>query len=304
MQHLYDVPAPAKLNLFLHVVGRRADGYHLLQSVFRLIDWQDTLHFDKCTSDEITRTDLIGQLPTVDLTVRAARLLQQSVGYRGGVRISLIKRIPQEAGLGGGSSDAASCLLALNKLWNLNLPRNTLAELGLRLGADVPFFIHGTDAWVEGIGEIITPLVDECALPPARYVVVKPALGASTAQIFASPRLSRSTPRATMLDFVANRIDGSFNDYKDLVAAHSKQVFSNDLAVVAQSLCPEIGEALSWLSSLNLVGRMTGSGSAVFAEVDSSSEVQIQAAWAQSGFDARGWQYRVCSSVPVHPLLG
>jgi 4-diphosphocytidyl-2-C-methyl-D-erythritol kinase len=185
LTELRDVPAPAKLNLFLHIVGRRADGYHLLQSVFMLIDWCDTLHFRLRQDGVIRRIDAVpgSALPEIDLVVRAARALQVATGCALGADITLEKRLPAEAGLGGGSSDAASTLLALNRLWQLGLPRARLADIGLALGADVPFFIGGRNAWVEGVGEQLTP-VD---LPPGRFVVVKPPTGASTAAIFGSP---------------------------------------------------------------------------------------------------------------------
>ncbi len=173
MKSLYDVPAPAKLNLFLHITGRRADGYHLLQSVFMLIDWCDTLHFEVRPDGRITRQDLTDNLPQDDLIVRAARALQTLTQCRLGADVSVEKRIPAQAGMGGGSSDAASSLLALNRLWKLNLPLSQLAKMGIQLGADVPFFLGGDNAWVEGIGDSLAPL----ELPPARFVVAKPPIG-------------------------------------------------------------------------------------------------------------------------------
>ncbi|MDO9260218.1 MAG: 4-(cytidine 5'-diphospho)-2-C-methyl-D-erythritol kinase, partial [Polaromonas sp.] len=180
MKAIYDVAAPAKLNLFLHITGRRPDGYHLLQSVFMLIDWCDTLHFELRQDGQITRTDLGSEaseaLPAEDLVVRAARALQSATGTPLGVHIGLEKRIPSQAGMGGGSSDAASCLLGLQRLWGVRLPAEQLQAIALGLGADVPFFLSGGHAWVEGVGEEITPLV----LPAARFVVVKPAAGLPT----------------------------------------------------------------------------------------------------------------------------
>ena len=158
MNSLFDVPAPAKLNLFLHITGRRADGYHLLQSVFMLIEWCDTLHFELRANGKISREDLTTPLPADDLAINAARALQLATGSSLGAHISIAKSIPAQAGMGGGSSDAASTLLALNRLWQLNLTKQQLAHIGLKLGADVPFFIHGSNAWVEGIGEQITPI--------------------------------------------------------------------------------------------------------------------------------------------------
>ncbi|RZJ59654.1 MAG: 4-(cytidine 5'-diphospho)-2-C-methyl-D-erythritol kinase, partial [Acidovorax sp.] len=168
MQALYDVPAPAKLNLFLHITGRRDDGYHLLQSVFMLVDWCDTLHFERrSTSAEITREDLGAALPDVDLTIKAARALQAATGCTQGAHIAVSKSIPAQAGMGGGSSDAATTLLALNRLWGLHLPRAALERIGITLGADIPFFLRGRNAFVEGIGETITPLEKVHQLPPA-----------------------------------------------------------------------------------------------------------------------------------------
>jgi len=168
MKALYDLPAPAKLNLFLHITGRRADGYHLLQSVFMLVDWCDTLHVERRADGAITREDLTTPLPADDLVVRAARALQAEAQTPLGAHIGVAKQVPAQAGLGGGSSDAATCLLALNRPWGLKLPLATLERIGLALGADVPFFLRGHNAWVEGIGEIITPV----ELPSGCFAVV------------------------------------------------------------------------------------------------------------------------------------
>ena len=283
LKALYDVPAPAKLNLFLHITGRRSDGYHLLQSVFMLIDWCDTLHFELRHDGIISRTDLgetnAEALPDEDLSVRAARALQAATGTSLGVHISLEKRIPSQAGMGGGSSDAASCLLALQRLWGVRLPPEKLQALALSLGADVPFFLCGSHAWVEGIGEQITPL----SLPPARFVVVKPAAGLSTPGIFGSPELKRDTKTATMLGFAANdksRIYGFGH---------------NDLQPVAEKLCPPLVQSLDWLASQGLQGRMTGSGSAVFAQMPHEMTLS----------DAPGdWFVRQCGNLEAHPLAG
>ncbi|OYU45758.1 MAG: 4-(cytidine 5'-diphospho)-2-C-methyl-D-erythritol kinase, partial [Burkholderiales bacterium PBB4] len=187
MQSLYDVPAPAKLNLFLHIIGRRKDGYHLLQSVFMLIDWSDRLHFELRTDGNISREDLTWQLPDDDLVLKAARALQVATGCTLGAHIQVEKSIPAQAGMGGGSSDAASAMLALNRLWKLNLTRTQLREIGIGLGADVPFFLKGRNAWVEGIGEQITPI----AIPSEQFVVAKPIAGLDTRQIFSDPDLKR-----------------------------------------------------------------------------------------------------------------
>lgn len=277
MQTLYDVPAPAKLNLFLHVTGRRADGYHLLQSVFMLIDWCDTLHFELRSDSGITREDLTQPLPPDDLVLRAARALQAASGCRLGAHIGVHKRVPAQAGLGGGSSDAASTLLALNRLWRLQLPRRQLQAIGLTLGADVPFFLCGGNAWVEGIGDIIRPLELEHALPGASLAVVKPQAGLETKAIFSHPLLKRDSGCATIQGF----------------AAAPYSFGRNDLQPVAQSLCPEISQAITWLASKGLQARMTGSGSAVFA----------QAAQAVDLHDApAAWQVKMCNNLRLHPL--
>ncbi|MFZ2738693.1 MAG: 4-(cytidine 5'-diphospho)-2-C-methyl-D-erythritol kinase [Burkholderiaceae bacterium] len=275
MQSLYDIPAPAKLNRFLHITGRRADGYHLLQSVFMLIDWCDTLHFELRSNGKISRHDLGTELPAQDLVIRAAQALQTASGSNQGVHIAIDKQIPSQAGMGGGSSDAASTLLALNQLWKLNFSLEQLSRIGLRLGADVPFFLNGHHAWVEGIGEKISPI----RLKPARFVVVKPDQGLETSLIFSDPCLQRDTETAIISGFAANEIGFG----------------RNDLQAVAQRLCPGVTQALQWLASLGLEGRMTGSGSAVFAQ----TEQNIDLRGAPSGF-----QVRLCSSLDAHPLLG
>ena len=279
MQSLYDISAPAKINLFLHIVGRRADGYHLLQSVFVLIDWCDTLHFERRADGRISREDLTTPLPDDDLVVRAARLLQQRTGCRYGAHIGIAKSIPAQAGMGGGSSDAASVLLALNQLWGLRLPLSQLLELGLTLGADVPFFLQGRNAWVEGVGEIMTPI----DLPSSNYLVVKPAQGLDTRLIFSDSSLKRDTNPAT--------IEGFATDVHGFGC--------NDMQNVATRLCPDINQAISWLAEFGLSGRMTGSGSAVFAPLKGHhANVSFQR------HPPAGMVARVCSSLDVHPLMG
>ncbi len=277
MKALYDVPAPAKLNLFLHVTGRRDDGYHMLQSVFMLIDWCDTLHFERRSDGQVLRQDLSVKLPADDLITRAARLLQKHTGCTEGVAIAIEKRIPAQAGMGGGSSDAASCLLALNRLWDLKLSLPTLEQLGLQLGADVPFFLRGHNAWVEGVGEQITPV----ALPPARFCVIKPSAGLETAQIFRDPLLNRATNPATISDFAADHYGFGHND----------------LQPVAEVLCPEVAQALRCMSNAGMNGKMTGSGSAVFSLCHGPSQsnlVQVP----------EHWLVQECSNLEVHPLVG
>jgi len=283
---IYDVAAPAKLNLFLHIVGQRADGYHLLQSVFMLIDWCDTLHFSLRHDGFITREDLHPDkanalvLPVDDLTVRAARALQRASGTTYGVHIGLNKNIPAQAGMGGGSSDAASCLLALQRLWGVRLPPSELHALALSLGADVPFFLSGGHAWVEGIGEKITPLL----LPKARFVVVKPSAGLATHDIFTAPSLKRDTETATLRGFTTRADDELFRFGK------------NDLQPVAQQLCKPLSQSLGWLAGQQLEGRMTGSGSAVFARLPNNGQ-QFHTA-------PGGWTVHQCSNLQVHPLAG
>jgi 4-diphosphocytidyl-2-C-methyl-D-erythritol kinase len=275
MKAIYDVPAPAKLNLFLHVTGQRADGYHLLQSAFMLIDWCDTLHFELRPGKALSREDLAEALPADDLVLRAARALQAVAPAAQGAHIAIEKRLPAQAGLGGGSSDAATCLLALNRLWGLGLAVPQLAKIGLALGADVPFFLAGRNAWVEGIGEQLVPI----DLPRARFAVVKPTGGLETARVFADPQLRRNTEPAIISGFAANPY----------------RFGANDLQEVAQRLCPGVGEGLEWLGSQGLAARMTGSGSAVFA--------MMQPGVALAPAPA-GWQVRECGNLEVHPLSG
>lgn len=279
MQSLYDIPAPAKLNLFLHIAGRRDDGYHSLQSAFALVDWCDTLHFDVRHDGQISREDLSWPLPADDLVVRAARALQGASQCPLGVHIGVHKSVPAQAGMGGGSSDAASTLLALNRLWRLQLPLATLQQIGLKLGADVPFFLGGQNAWVEGIGEKITPL----ALPNARFLVVKPDAGLETKLIFSDPSLKRDTEPAIIAGFATNAVGSVFNFGR------------NDLQPVAQRLCPGVTQAIEWLASKGLNGRMTGSGSAVFAHL--LHEVDMSDAPA-------AFLVRPCNSLDAHPLWG
>ena len=286
MNGLYDVAAPAKLNLFLHVVGRRADGYHLLQSLFVLIDWCDTLHFERRGDGRLTRHDLGATLPPDDLCLRAARLLQTESGTSLGADISIAKSVPWGAGMGGGSSDAASTLLALNQLWDLRWPRARLMALGLELGADVPFFLGGRNAIVEGIGERLTPV----PVPPQWLAVVKPAASIETRAIFASPLLARSTGPAILESFAANA-------WQEVVATGFGR---NDLQAAAQAECAQVIQAGEMLQSRFGNSRMTGSGSAVFATAGRDAE-PIAAMPANL---ASGWVGRMCRSLDQHPLVG
>ena len=277
MRSLHDVPAPAKLNLFLHVTGRRADGYHLLQSAFVLLDWHDVLHFEVDGSGAITREDVGEPLPADDLALRAARALQRASGTPLGARLVVDKRLPAQAGMGGGSSDAASCLLALNVLWRTGLRLSELERIGLALGADVPFFLRGRNAWVEGIGERIAPV----HVPITRFAVAKPPQGLETSAVFRDPVLRRDTDAATITGFAANPLEFG----------------RNDLEPVARRLCPAVGQAADWLASQGLAARMTGSGSAVFAPLPEGRP-------APEAPDGSGWQVRECSSLEIHPLAG
>lgn len=276
MSRLAACPAPAKLNVFLHVTGRRTDGYHLLQSIFRLIDLADALDFELRPDGAVRRVNTVPGLASEDdLVVRAGQLLQAETGCRLGADITLDKRLPLGAGLGGGSSDAATTLIALNRLWGTGVSRERLAAIGLNLGADVPFFIHGTDAFVEGIGEILTPVT----LPPAHLIVLWPGVGVPTRTIFAAPDLTRNSEPIRIADFAS-------------------RATRNDLQAVACRLYPEVAAAIEWLGQY-ASARMTGSGACVFAEVDSASTAaDIIAACPQKW---RAWHAR---SLSRHPLYG
>ena len=238
-------PAPAKLNLFLHVTGRRPDGYHEIQTVFQLVDLTDWLHFTSRDDGEIRRQGGPPDVsPEEDLSVRAARRLQAACGLGRGVDIRLEKQIPVQGGLGGGSSDAATTLVALNEIWGLRLAPSLLAELGLELGADVPFFVHGETAWGEGVGERLTPLT----LPERHYAIVFPGVGIRTADVFQAPELTRKTPETTIRGFLKA---GGRNDCEPVVTGRS----------------PEVRRALAWLAARG-EARMTGTGSCVFAAFD------------------------------------
>ncbi|HJV28695.1 MAG TPA: 4-(cytidine 5'-diphospho)-2-C-methyl-D-erythritol kinase [Aromatoleum sp.] len=274
LTRLDNCPAPAKLNLFLHVVGRRADGYHLLQSAFRMLDWSDTLSFALREDGLVRRvTEVPGVPEEQDLVVRAARLLQQATGTRLGADITIDKVLPMGGGLGGGSSDAATALIALNRLWKTGFDREALAQLGLRLGADVPFFIFGHDAFVEGIGEKMQPI----ELPPAWYVVVAPPVTVPTAEIFSSRELTRNTEPVNIAVFAASAT-------------------RNDLQAVACKLYPEVGAAIDWLAQFAPT-RMTGSGACVFAEVGGEMEADEIVKSCPTSF--RAWKAK---SLTEHPL--
>ncbi len=260
-------PAPAKLNLFLHVIGRRADGMHLLQTVFQFLDYGDELAFRVTEDGRITRATPLAWPPEQDLCVRAARLLQARAGTPRGVEIVLRKRLPAGGGLGGGSSDAATTLLALNELWDLHWPRARLAELALALGADVPVFLYGRAAWAEGVGEILSPV----ELPEPWYLVMVPPVAVSTAAVFADPGLTRSHPPITIRDFREGRA-------------------GNDLESVVRRRYPAVDEAMRWAERFGPV-RLTGSGACFFLELpqpDAARRILAEAPPGLRGFVARG----------------
>lgn len=269
-------PAPAKLNLFLHVVGRRPDGYHELQTVFQLLDLADELEFRVRDDGQVQRVAGSPQVPAADdLAVRAARLLRERTGTRQGAELIVRKRIPLQAGLGGGSSDAATTLVALNELWGTGLDEDRLAALGLELGADVPVFVRGRSAWAEGVGERLTPM----ALPPSWFAVVWPAVAVPTAEVFQAIELTRNTPPITIRSYL--RSGGR-----------------NDCEPVVMSRHPEVRRALEWLGHRG-AARLTGTGSCVFAAFGGRDETVAALAGLPSpwrGFVARG--------LDVSPLVG
>lgn len=285
MRELVDCAAPAKLNLFLHVIGRRDDGYHLLQSVFQLIDLHDTLHFRLRQDQAIVRsTEIDGVAAEQDLTVRAARLLQTEARARGldvaGVEIAIEKRLPMGGGIGGGSSNAATTLIALNQLWGTGLSRAELMRLGLALGADVPFFLGGGNAFVEGVGEQLTPI----QTPERWFVLIHPGVSVPTPLIFQSPELTRDSKVVKIADF-SDRLPGFGR---------------NDLQAVAARAFPPVADALDWLSH-RADARMTGSGAGVFASFASESDAaatlqQVPDRW-------RAWKAKALALHPMAHLL-
>ena len=261
-------PAPAKINLFLHVIGRRPDGYHELQTVFQFLDYGDELSFQLRADGLIDRRENNAKIPEKqDLAVRAARALQAAAGVKQGVTIGIRKNIPLGGGLGGGSSDAATTLVALNRLWGAGFSTAQLAQLGVKIGADIPVFVHGRSAWAEGVGEKLTPV----AVPEDWFLVIHPGCDVSTARIFNAPDLTRNTPPITIRDFLAG-------------AGH------NDCEPVVFSAYPEVARAWAWLGRWS-PPRMTGTGSCLFARFGTSEaaqEVLAQLPQPWRGFVARG----------------
>ena len=322
LRAIYEVAAPAKLNLFLHVVGRRGDGYHLLESLFVLIDWSDTLHFEARQDGSLMRHDLGAALPPDDLCLRAARALQAASGTALGADILIDKQVPWGAGLGGGSSDAASTLLALNRLWGLQWSRSRLLALGLTLGADVPFFLGGRNAFVEGIGERLTPV----PVPRQWLAVLKPAASIETRAIFASPLLVQGQVQTQVQSQLQSQLQnqphglshGLVHGLADNADAAILESLSpnaesarfarmlepgfgrNDLQPAAQAECAEVAQAAAALHRHFGNSRMTGSGSAVFARAGGAEHagnpmpLDIPAAWVG----------RMSRSLVEHPLVG
>ncbi len=270
--------APAKLNLFLHITGCRDDGYHLLQTVFHLLDFGDELKFEVTESSEIERVNEIdGVSAEQDLVVKAAKLLQSTGKVRQGVRIELMKKLPMGGGLGGGSSDAATTLVALNQLWNLRFSKKQLLELAARLGADVPVFVNGYSAWAEGIGDILEPVELEKNLGERYYLVVTPDCHVSTAELFAHPQLTRNCHPITIAEFFRG---ATINVFETVVARYY----------------PAVLEALAWLSDLGKP-RMTGTGASVFVSFDTAAAAQQ----ALSSVPAR-WHAFVAKGMDKSPL--
>ncbi|MFY9347462.1 MAG: 4-(cytidine 5'-diphospho)-2-C-methyl-D-erythritol kinase [Orrella sp.] len=293
---LYDLPAPAKLNLFLHVVGRRADGYHWLESLFRLISLSDAVTIDLRTDGVISREpcSAVTWSEADDLAVRAAKALQQATGTRTGAHIAIRKRIPTGGGLGGGSSDAATVLLGLNRLWRTGLTREELMVLGLPLGADVPFFLFGQSALVTGIGERFQPVT----ISERSYVVAQPNVSVPTPTIFAAADLTRDSEPVKISDFSGlNRVKTRFTG----IGAFGR----NDLEPVVKRLFPVVDTAQQWLASHGVLSRLTGSGACLFSEFTDPNEAvfaneQLLAKMQSSQCGLK--TVHACDGLPVHPL--
>ncbi|HQQ63057.1 MAG TPA: 4-(cytidine 5'-diphospho)-2-C-methyl-D-erythritol kinase [Pseudomonadales bacterium] len=282
MLHRLTLPAPAKINLFLHITGRRADGYHLLQTVFQLLDHGDSLDFSLRDDGQITLTgEVPGIAPEQNLIVKAGRLLQQHTRCRPGADIVLVKRLPTGGGLGGGSSDAATTLLGLNILWDLQLDIDTLAALGLQLGADVPVFVRGRSSWAEGVGELLTPV----NLPDNWFLVITPDCAVNTGEIFNAEELTRNTPAITI---------AAFSQGGGQVATR------NDCQPVVEKRYPAVKNALEWLSH-HTNCRMTGTGASVFGSFPTRE--QAEAVLAMKPAPWRGFVARAVNISPAHCRL-
>jgi 4-diphosphocytidyl-2-C-methyl-D-erythritol kinase len=280
---ILELPAPAKLNLFLHVTGRRADGYHHLQTLFQLLDFGDTLTFSPRDDDRIElATDLSGVPAQDNLVVRAGRALQLATGSRQGAAIQLTKRLPLGGGIGGGSSDAATTLLGLNRLWDLGCSLDQLAAIGLQLGADVPVFVRGRTAWAEGVGEQLQPI----DLPATYYFVMVPPCQVSTAEIFAAPALTRDTSAITIAAFLGGG---------------NPPVGRNDCEKVVKTRYPEVAVALDWLGRFS-PSRMTGTGACVFAGFSNRGDAENLMAQLPSGYS--GFVAQGVNVSPAHSALG
>ena len=288
---MIELPAPAKLNLFLHVVGRRADGYHELQTVFQFVDLADRVRIARRADGLLRRTVAIrGVAEADDLVIRAARLLRDEFGVDEGVDIAVEKRIPLGGGFGGGSSDAASTLVGLNRLWNLDLDAERMATLALKLGADVPVFVRGTASWAEGVGERLVPIV----LERPWYALVVPPVAVSTADVFGAPALTRNSPRFRISQLLPNREGNPDSQVRiePLLAATR-----NDCEPVVRAMHPQVGEAIDWLSQYSR-GRMTGTGATAFAPF-ATREQALEVANAVPA----PWRGLVARGVNRSPLL-
>jgi 4-diphosphocytidyl-2-C-methyl-D-erythritol kinase len=283
----FSLPAPAKLNLFLHITGQRDDGYHLLQTVFALLDHGDTLQFEPADSLSL---HVDGDAPGGEdnLILRAAKALQNHTGCSLGAKLTLTKKLPQGGGVGGGSSDAASTLLGLNHLWQLNLSIDELADIGLSLGADVPVFVRGHNAWAEGIGDQLQPI----NLPEQLFLVVHPGISAPTAVIFQDPQLTRDTAKSRVAAFLGQGLQQD----SDASPSNDCDFFHNDCEATAKQHFPAIAEALNWLEKRAGNARMTGTGACVFARIadrQSGEDLLLQLPPHWTGF--------VASSVKLSP---
>ncbi|NYT65487.1 4-(cytidine 5'-diphospho)-2-C-methyl-D-erythritol kinase [Alcaligenaceae bacterium] len=300
---LYDVPAPAKINLFLHVVGRRPDGYHLLETAFRFVGLYDYLDFDLRPDGLIRREGGLQDLAEQDdLVVKAALALQQATGTHHGAQINYRKQIPSGGGMGGGSSNAASTLIALNRLWQTGLDRAQLMRIGASLGADVPIFIYGEPAFAQGIGDKFSPLT----LPERAYLVIQPAQSVPTVGVFSDPDLTRDSPCVKMSVFTDWQTNSSANNWGNYT-----QLFGhNDLEPVVLAKYPKIQSAATWLQSQGLYVRMTGSGSCFFAEFATVQQATVyeqqifgKIALRESGSATKVKKTWVCPGLFEHPLL-